>query len=145
MKVEVIKEAGGVFRPVDDAEYEKTTKFKTGEQYTVEIKLTRSPAFHRKVFAFFGYCFEHWKGDNEFQSESKQFDVFREHLTVLAGYYDTYTSITGSVRVEAKSLAYSNMTQEDFEQCYIALTNAAMRHIFKNAGQDVYDRLIGFF
>lgn len=145
MKIEMIKEAGGVFRPVNDMEYEKTVKFKTGEQYEVDIKLSRSPSFHRKVFAFFGYCFQYWKGENEFQCESKQFDVFREHLTVLAGYYDTYHSINGSVRVEAKSLAYSSMTQEEFEKCYIALTNAAMKHIFKGCDESVYNKLTSFF
>ena len=59
MKIEMIKEAGGVFRPVNDLEYEKTTKFKTGEQYTISVPLARNPAFHRKVFSFFNFCFNY--------------------------------------------------------------------------------------
>lgn len=145
MKVKFIKLAGGTLAPASDLEADKLTKFKTGELYDVEIKLTRNPAFHRKVFAFFNFCFEHWKGINEFQSEQEQFNVFREHLTVLAGYYDSYYSITGSVRIKAKSLSFSSMSQEEFEQCYIALTNAAMKHIFKGASQSVYNQLISFF
>ena len=145
MKINMVKNAGGLLVPASDMEADKLTKFKTGEQYEIDIKLSRHPAFHRKVFKFFGFCFEHWKGDNEFQCESKQFDVFREHLTVLAGYYDTYHSITGSVRVEAKSLAYSNMKQEEFEKCYIALTNAAMKHVFSSADENTYNQLIRFF
>lgn len=131
--------------PASDMEAEKLAKFKTGELYTAEIKLTRNPAFHRKVFAFFNFCFEHWRGDNEFQSEAKQFDVFRNHLTVLAGYYDTYHNISGGVRVEAKSLAYGNMTQEDFEQCYTALINAASKHVFRSADQNTINQLMSFF
>jgi len=145
MKVNMIKVAGGTLLPASDLESDKLTKFKTGELYEVNIKLSRNPSFHRKVFAFFNFCFSHWKGGNEFQSERKQFNVFREHLTVLAGYYESYHSISGSVRIEAKSLSYSNMSQEEFEQCYIALTNAAMKHIFKNTDQETYSKLISFF
>ena len=126
MKINIVKTAGGNLWPLDDMDAEKLTKFKTGEAYEIEIKKTRNPQFHRKVFAFFNFCFAHWKGDNEFQDELKQFDVFRNHLTVLAGYYDTYFNIQGEPRVEAKSLSYGNMSQEDFESLYSALINAAM-------------------
>jgi len=145
MKIEMIKEAGGVFRPVNDMEYEKTVKFKTGEQYSVEIKLARNPAFHRKVFAFFNFCFEYWKGDNEFQSESKQFDIFRQHLTCLAGFYDQYSNIHGEVRIEAKSLAFSSMNQEEFEECYNALIRAALKHVFPGADVGIENQLMNFF
>jgi hypothetical protein len=141
----MIKEAGGVFRPVNDMEYEKTVKFKTGEQYSVEIKLARNPAFHRKVFAFFNFCFEYWKGDNEFQSESKQFDIFRQHLTCLAGFYDQYSNIHGEVRIEAKSLAFSSMNQEEFEECYNALIRAALKHLFPGADVGIENQLMNFF
>lgn len=145
MKVEVIKHAGGVLLPVNDMELEKLNKFKTGEQYQVEIKLTRNPQFHKKVFCFFGFCFEHWKGDNEFQSESKQFDIFRKHLTVLAGFYESYFNIKGESRIEAKSLAYSSMTQEEFEECYNALIRAALKHVFLKADKNTYNQLLSFF
>lgn len=145
MIIEVVKEAGGIFRPVNDAEYEKTAKFKTGEQYQVQIKLTRNPAFHRKVFAFFNFCFEHWAGGNEFQSHEKQFNVFRQNLTVLAGFKEQYWTISGKVRIEAKSLSFSSMSQEEFEECYHALINAAMKYIFKGGDDDTYNKLVRFF
>jgi len=145
MKIEVIKEAGGVFRPATDLEFEKTIKFKTGEQYAVDIKLRRNPAFHRKMFAFFNFCFEHWKGPNEFQSETTQFNVFRSNLTVLAGYYDTCYTIKGETRIEAKSLSFSSMEQEEFESCYQSIIQAAMKHIFKTSDQNTYNQLLSFF
>lgn len=55
----------------------------------MEIKKARNPAFHRKVFAFFKFCFDHWAADKtewEHFDERKQFDTFRKHLTVLAGF-----------------------------------------------------------
>lgn len=144
MKIEVIKAAGGILLPASDMEAEKLTKLKSGEQYQVEIKQVRNPQFHRKVFSFFNFCFQHWAGD-DFQSDQRQFDVFRNHLTCLAGFYVTYHNINAGVRVEAKSLAYANMTQEEFEQCYTALINAAIKHIFKDADEQTINQLQGFF
>lgn len=145
MKIEVIKLAGGVLCAASDLDLEKLNKFKTNGQYTIEIKRARNPDFHRKVFAFFNFCFEHWRGDNEFQSESKQFDVFRNHLTVLAGFYESFYNIKGEVRVEAKSLSFSAMEQEEFEECYNALIRAAMQNIFNNADDNTYNQLRSFF
>ena len=145
MKVNFIKQPGGVLVPANDMESEKLTRFKTGELYEIEIKLTRNAAFHRKVFAFFNFCFAHWKGDNEFQCEQKQFNVFRDHLTVLAGFYDSYYGIDGRARIEAKSISYSNMSQNEFELLYSALINAAIKNIFPNADQATIDQLYNFF
>lgn len=131
--------------PASDIEADKMNRFKTGDLYPVEIKLSRNSKFHAKVFAFFNFCFEFWIGGNEHYNHDKQFDVFRNHLTVLAGYYDEYYGINGSVRIESKSLSYNNMTQEEFEGLYSALINAAMKHIFKSADDGTYNKLIGFF
>lgn len=144
MKIQILKQPGGTLIPASDLEAEKLAKFKTGEQYEIEIKLVRNPAFHRKVFAFFNFCFEHWAGD-DIQCEAKQFDVFRSQLTCLAGYYDKFHKIDGSLRIEARSLAFSSMSQEEFEKCYSGLINAAMKHIFMSSDQNTLDRLYSFF
>jgi len=145
MIIEMIKHPAGLLSPASDFEVEKLNKFKTGGQYSVEIKLSRNPAFHRKVFAFFNFCFEYWKGDNQFQSESKQFDVFRKHLTCLAGFYDQYSNIDGEARIEAKSLAFSSMNQQEFEECYNALIGAALKHVFPGSGAGIENKLMNFF
>ena len=144
MKLQFTKQPGGILCPADDRTSEAMTKFKTGEQYEAEIKRTRHPAFHRKMFALFNFCYAHWKGGNEFQDEAAQFDVFRKHLTVLAGYYDELWNIKGEVRIEAKSLAYANMSPEDFESCYKAVASAARKHIFKDASDLTWNRLMEF-
>lgn len=145
MKFEMIKQAGGMLVPADDYAADKLTKFKTNGQYTVEIKQSRNPNFHRKVFAFFGFCFQHWSGGHEFQDESLQFDQFRKELIKLAGFYDSYYSIGSEVRMEAKSLAFGAMGQDEFESCYHALIQAAMSNIFKSADEQTLNKLMSFF
>ena len=142
------KQRGGLLAPASDLEEEKMKRFKSGEIYQVELKLTRNPAFHGKVFSFFNYCYEYYCGAtrNEHYDQSKQFDFFRSELTCLSGYKDVYYRMDGSVRVEAKSISYAKMTQEEFEQFYTALINAACKEVFdSNVSDETYNKLLSFF
>lgn len=146
MKINFTKQAGGVLIPANDHEAQRLTKFKTGEMYEVEIKLTRNPAFHRKMFAFFNFCFQHWRGDNEYQDEIAQFDKFRKDLTMLAGYRKNVFNLRGELRVEPESLSFASMDQERFEQCYNAMIQAAIRNVFGNTkDQNIINQLYNFF
>ncbi len=145
----MVKGAGGTFVPCDEMCLPDLQSFKNGEIYEVEIKRPRNPAFHRKVFLFFKFCFEHWSADKtdwEYFDERKQFDTFRKNLTVLAGFREVTYTIDGRMRVEAQSLSYGNMDQSEFEQCYKALINAALKEIFNNTtDENTINRLYSFF
>ncbi|OOF56161.1 hypothetical protein BKK56_04050 [Rodentibacter genomosp. 2] len=149
MIIPMIKNAGGVFVPADEIYLPELTGFKNGELYNIEIKKTRNPSFHRKVFAFFKFCFDHWAADKtewKYFDERKQFDTFRKNLTVLAGYKEVTYTLDGSLRVEAQSLSYGNMEQGEFEQCYSALINVALKHVFGNTtDENVINQLYAFF
>lgn len=133
MQIDLVKHPGGLFSPVNDSDLERLQRFKNGETYTADIKLTRNPKFHRKVMAFFGFCFAHWAAENagyDCSDEYTQKEEFRKNLTILAGFFDTVTTIKGELKVRAKSLAYANMEPDEFERCYNALINAAIKHVF---------------
>ena len=149
MEIQMVKQPGGLLLPAFDTEAERLERFKSGFIFPVEIKQTRNPGFHSKVFSFLQFCFEHWSGDQtdaRFKTSAAQFDTFRKELTVLAGYRDVTFKIGGGFRVEPKSLSFSNMEQDEFEECYSALINAAIQHIFGNTNdQKILDKLTGFF
>lgn len=149
LRIQVIKMAGGLLVPLDDREAEALQSLKNGEQYEIEVIRTRNPAFHRKVFAFFNFCFAHWSADKtdwKYFNERKQFDTFRKNLTVFAGYKDVTYTLDGRFRVEAQSLSFGNMDQGEFEQCYQALISAAIKHIFNDTtDENVIHQLYAFF
>ena len=133
MQIDLVKHPGGVFSPVNEIDIERLHRFKNGETYTAEIKLTRHPAHHRKAFAFFQFCFDYWSAAHagyECSDEYTQKEEFRKNLTILAGFFDVVTTIRGETKVRAKSLSFSSMDQEEFERCYSALINAAIKHVF---------------
>ncbi len=144
MKIAFIKLAGGIMSPASDIEAERMKRFKTGELFEIDIKNSRNADFHRKVFSFFNFCFEHWQDDREFLSHEAQFDRFRKELTIIAGYYNKVFTLSGELRLEPKSLSYSQMTQEDFEQFFHALISASMKHIFIESDTTVIDKLYSF-
>lgn len=145
MKVNFTKQPGGVLTPSDDVTAEFMTSLKTGEIYEVEIKRSRNPKFHSKMFAFFNFCFDHWRGDAEFQCEKSQREHMRKQLTVLAGYYEQVFNLDGSFELVARSLSFASMDQSEFEACSVAIQNAAMATIFKNADDKTVQQLYGFF
>ena len=67
MKINFIKCAGGTLVPSSDIEADKMNRFKSGDNYEVDIKLSRNGKFHGKVFAFFNFCFSHWRNGCEYQ------------------------------------------------------------------------------
>lgn len=148
-KYQMIKLSGGILTPATDEMAENLKSLKNNEQYEIEIKRQRNPAFHRKVFAFFGFCYDCWSGAHtewEFQDPDAQFDTFRKNLTVLAGFRVVTYTLDGRFRVEAESLSYANMEQDRFEKVYKALINAAIKHVFNNTkDENIINRLYEFF
>ncbi|MDP8078354.1 DUF1367 family protein [Phocoenobacter skyensis] len=148
-KYQFIKVAGGTLVPANEIESEKLKRFKSNEQVEVEIRLNRNPQFHRKVFAFFNFCFHYWTTENtqwENLDTPAQFDEFRKNLTILAGYFETVTTIKGDVKYRARSLAFGEMDQEEFEQCYKALITAAIKSVFNNTkDENILNQLYAFF
>jgi hypothetical protein len=116
--------------------------------HTIEIKKERNPDFHRKVFSFFRFCFDYWfSGVDGPEYTNKQFEIFRNNMTVLCGcgYYDTLYTINGDSRVEAKSLSYGSMAQQDFEAFYQKLITVAMKKIFNSSDKETFNKLLSFF
>ena len=141
----MVKTMGGMLSPVDDISAGKMEKLKNGEFYEIGIKNGRNPDFHKKVFKFLKFCFEHWASDREFMDENGQFDLFRKELIKLSGYYDVHCGIGGELIFVPHSLSFESMTQEEFEGFYNAAIQCAMTNIFKDCGADVERQLYAYF
>jgi len=147
VKIKFYKAQAGVLVPADEVEADRMTRFKTGEIYEIDIKLSRNPKFLAKMMVFFNFCFSHMDGVVilEHCTEKKQRERMRKDLTILAGFYEQSYRLDGSIRTEAKSLSFENMEEEEFSDCYHAVVQAAMKHIFKSSDESIYNQLMSFF
>ncbi|RSZ60007.1 DUF1367 family protein [Massilia atriviolacea] len=139
------KAAGGALVPVDQQAVEFLQKLKLGAGVTVEIKRNNNVAFHRKLFALANYAFECWEpGEKEYKGQQveKQFDQFREDITILAGFYETRVRLDGTIRLIAKSWSFSSMNDAEKDRLYNSIINAVLKHIMRDMQRSDLDRIV---
>ncbi len=60
MKVNVVKTANGKLWPAEQEDEEKLINMKVAEVYEVDIKVNQNYQLHKKIFAFFKFCTQHY-------------------------------------------------------------------------------------
>lgn len=109
-------------------------KVPTGETLFLEIKKTRNYRFHRKFFALLNFLFSRWEPlelqDSKWKgvTPEKSFEQFRKDIVILAGHYDAYYRVDGSVRIDAKSIRFGRMEEAEFEELYGAVIDVGLKH-----------------
>lgn len=141
--------------PADDETRQWFGKLRMGAAVAARVSQTRNPLFHRKMFALMQLAFEHWSDTApavQFRGETVRpdFERFRKDVTILAGKFHTVVNIKGELRIEADSLAYGKMNNEEFEQLYSSILGVLMTRVFtgpqwtEQKVRDVVDELAGF-
>ena len=125
----------GALVPVDLESAEYLKKHKVGQSFKATITRARNVLFHRKFFALLNYAFDTWEPVEAVyrgQIAEKNFNQFREDITILAGYFETLVRMDGTVRLRAKSISFANMNEDEFEKLYSAVIDVLLKRIFIN-------------
>lgn len=139
------KAAGGALIPLDQQAVDFLAKLKLGAGVTVEIKRHRNPGLHKKYFALLNLAYEAWEptaATYKGEAVGKNFDQFRNDVTVLAGHYEMAVNLRGETRLTAKSISFGNMSAEDFEDLYSATVNVILAKIMTNYTRDDLDNVV---
>lgn len=72
----------------------------------------------------------------------KNRDAFRKYLTIKAGYFDTFHYPNGKFTVEAKSISFANMSEEDFGKLYSKTIDVILANVLHNYTKDDLDSLV---
>ena len=110
-------------------------KLKPGEVVSAEVKKVRNLAFHKKYFALMNIAFDNWTPgeiNSKYGTPEKNFDRFRADCTILAGFYETVIRLDGSVRVEPKSISFSNMEEDVFNDLYQRTIDVLIKHVYNS-------------
>lgn len=148
----MMKGPGGFLIPADDESREIAGKWKLGQAIKVSATRMRNGPFHRKFFAMLDVGFDAWEpqGAVSYRGEAvkKNRKRFRKDVLILAGHYEAVHNMKGEVRLEAKSISFANMEQDDFEQVYSDVADVLLTRVLKTYTRDDLDRvveeLIGF-
>ena len=118
--------------PAHQADEEVIKKLPVGKPVRCKVTQIRNVQFHRKLFALFNYLYDIWEPDDGNQVGEKNFDRFRQDLTILAGFYDQHVRLDGSTRVEAKSLSFQKMDQDTFDTLYDKVIDVGVKYVARN-------------
>ena len=110
--VEVLmrKDFGGL-KPDSESAYKVLGKIGAGAVVTVDVKdpRRRSVQQHRLFFTLLNRAFDN-------QEYYPTLETFRYALTVRLGYFEKFKFLDGEVILIPKSLAFANMTREEFSR-----------------------------
>jgi hypothetical protein len=130
----------GVLAPDDQGTVEWVGKLKTGDGVMGEFKRPRNYAFMKKWFALVNYAFEMWEPPED--APEKNFDRFREEMTMLAGYYQEVPSVKGGTRIQARSISFASMDEDTFADLYDKTILAILKWVLKTYKRSDIDRVM---
>lgn len=131
MEISLAKTISGL-QGFDPSTREWLDKLKTGDVIRADFKKARNPAFHRKGMSLLSLAYEYWQPgelSNQYGTVEKNFDQFRKDLTILAGFFHQYVRLDGSIRIEAKSISFGSMDEEEFSKLYQSLLTVIIQRI----------------
>lgn len=141
--------------PADNKTRDWFGKLKMGSTVIASVTKPRNPAFHRKMFALYQLGYEHWSETAppvKFKGEEvlPDFERFRKDITIMAGRFHPVVNIKGEVRIEADSISYGSMTEEDFQSLYSQIIEVLLSKVFTSKHWDaeklksVVDQIVEF-
>ena len=135
MEANFTKLANGSLVPSSEADAELLTKIKIGAIVKLKLTRMRNYKFHRKFFALVSFAFDYWNPteipDPRWPDiiPEKNMDRFRKDLIIRAGYYDATYRLNGDIRIEAKSIAFANMSEDEFEKLFSATIDVVLKEV----------------
>lgn len=128
--------------------WKRIKNFDPGEITFLQFIVPRNGKFHRKFFALMKVGFDAWEPKRKHKSYKgkpieKNFDQFREDMTILAGFYEQTFNFKGEMKLRAKSISFANMQDDEFEELYQSVVTVLLREVCtKYAGRDELDAVV---
>ena len=134
MEVLLTKAPQGGLIPHSEEDADILKKYGVGSVLRAEVREMRNPAFFRKWWALVKFAYDLWSETVERQTYKgalvePTLDEFRKNIIILAGHYTATYTIKGELRLNAKSIAFANMKESDFEKLYSATIDVILKNI----------------
>ncbi|MES2262165.1 MAG: DUF1367 family protein [Pseudomonadota bacterium] len=142
----VLMKVSNVLVPHDEAAAEFIQKMKAGALAHADFKRVRNYKFHKKYFALVGFAFDQWepRGGLEYQGQPvrKNKERFRKDLAILSGFFESTVNLKGEVRLEPKSISFSQMDEIEFEKLYNTTIDVILSRILTKYTRDDLDAVV---
>ncbi len=132
-------------QPFDPETIEYVGKLKLGDIVMGKLVRPRNYRFLKKYFAMLRLTFDQWKPgklSKEYGTPLKSFTHFRKDVIKLAGYYHTVFRLDGSFTVEADSISFGKMTEEEFELLYNRSLDVVVQRVWGDMTNEEVNDLV---
>ena len=134
MELLLTKQPSGALAPYDEEQADKLAKIKAGAVVRADIAQMRNVKFHRKFFALINFLFGIWEEGmpvveyrgNAIKPNKRR---FRKDLIILTGRHEATFNIRGEMRLEAHSIAFGRMSEEEFEKLFSDVIDVALNRV----------------
>lgn len=133
-ELKFVKGKNNAWFPADMFTVGWSEKQKIGTVTTGRFTRPRDLIRHRKFFALLNLGYQYWEVQPIFDETTGEFfvpektpEMFREYVTIQAGFFDQFYYPDGSLQVRAKSIAFDNMEEEEFRKLYHNSVNVIMK------------------
>ena len=140
MRLRVVRVDGG-YAFADAASAAAAARQKIGDQFVADVVKPRNNGFHKKFFALLRFAFDYWEPTEAaeqlvYRGESvqKSFKRFRHDVTILCGFYTPTYNARGEVRLEPRSISFSSMEPEEFEELFSTAIDVLLRMVMESKG-----------
>jgi len=143
----IFKRTQGGLEPLDTEAHKLMNETSGGEAVAFDkVIKPRNVKFHRKYFALLNFAFEHWEpgelSGKQYGRPEKNFERFRNDLTILSGHYKQTIRTDNTLMIEAKSISFASMNKEQFEELYSNTINVILKRILTNYNKEQLDKVI---
>lgn len=145
----IFKRVQGGLEPLDTEAHKLMLDVESGDTVAFDKRIKpRNVQFHRKYFALLNFAFEHWEpgklSGKQYKGvvPEKNFERFRADLTILSGHYRQVIRSDNSLLIEAKSISFASMDEEEFTELYDKTINVVLERILPNYERKDLDNVI---
>ena len=146
MEAHFIKLPNDALMPAAEPDKELLSIIKQGEVVKLKLTRQRNYQFLKKFFALLNFAFDYWQPKGSFNKwgvlPEKNFDRFRKDVIVLAGYYEATYRLNGDTRIEAKSISFGSMSEDEFEKLYSACVDVILRHVCTQYDGEMLEQVV---
>lgn len=114
---------------------EMLAKIGIGKPVNAKVTQPRNGKFHRKFFGMLdvAYSNHEWpEVSTNWGKATVSRDLFRQYVTVKAGYYEAALTPHGEVRCTPKSISWAKMDETEFERLYSAVLDVILAEFLTN-------------
>lgn len=142
--------ANNALHPASFNDQEILKQFKAGQPVRIKLTRVRNYEFHKKYFALLNLAFDYWEPSVKVKecrkalavNPEKNFDRFRKDIAILCGFYDATYRLNGEVRLEAKSISFHSMSEDEFEELYNKTIDVIVKHVLVQYDGDMLRSII---